>query len=304
MITARSGSLAWLIERYRETTDWTGVSLATRRQRENIFKHVIASAGNNSIASITSAVITAGRDRRKETPFQARHFLDSMRGLFAWAKSAGFVKVDPAESVKYPTLKSGAGFPVWTEDDVIAYELRWPLGTRQRVWFAVLLYTGLRRGDAVRLGKQHVRDGIATIKTAKTGTDVHIPLLPPLQEALKAGPTGELAFICGLNGKPMTKESFGNAFSEACRQAGIKKSAHGLRKIGATRAANNGATVAQLNAIFGWTGTDMASLYTRSADRKRLAQDAIAMLAPSLERNCNSSPSPEDMVRGAKQNRK
>jgi hypothetical protein len=42
----------------------------------------------------------------------------------------------------------------------------------------------------------------------------------------------------------MTKESFGNAFSEACRAAGIQKSAHGLRKIGATRAANNGATVA------------------------------------------------------------
>ena len=58
----------------------------------------------------------------------------------------------------------------------------------------------------------------------------------------------------------MTKESFGNAFSDACRKAGENKSAHGLRKIGATRAANNGATVAQLNAIFGWTGSKMASL--------------------------------------------
>jgi integrase len=121
---------------------------------------------------------------------------------------------------------------------------------------------------------------------------------------LKAGPTSELAFICGLNGKPMTKESFGNMFSEACRQAGIKKSAHGLRKIGATRAANNGATVAQLNALFGWTGTEMASLYTKTADRKRLAQDAITMLTHEGERNCNTSPSPDDKVRGARQNRK
>ena len=76
----------------------------------------------------------------------------------------------------------------------------------------------------------------------------------------------------------MTKESFGNAFSEACRTAGINKSAHGLRKVGATRAANNGATVAQLNAIFGWTGSKMASLYTQNADRKRLARDAIGLL--------------------------
>ena len=76
----------------------------------------------------------------------------------------------------------------------------------------------------------------------------------------------------------MTKESFGNAFSDACRKAGVNKSAHGLRKIGATRAANNGATVAQLNAIFGWTGSKMASLYTQNADRRRLAQDAITKL--------------------------
>ncbi len=47
----------------------------------------------------------------------------------------------------------------------------------------------------------------------------------------------------------MTKESFGNAFSDACREAGINKSAHGQRKIGAARAANNGATVAQLTRL-------------------------------------------------------
>jgi hypothetical protein len=48
--------------------------------------------------------------------------------------------------------------------------------------------------------------------------------------------------------------------------------------------ANNGATVAQLNALFGWTGSKMASLYAQSGDRKRLAQDAIAMLANELQR--------------------
>jgi len=36
--------------------------------------------------------------------------------------------------------------------------------------------------------------------------------------------------------------------------------------------------VAQLSAIFGWTGSKMASLYTQNADRKRLARDAIGKL--------------------------
>lgn len=296
----RAGSLAWLIDRYRDSSDWTGLSIATRRQRENIFRQIIKSAGSRPYTQVTEATIAAGRDRRSQTPFQARHFLDTMRGLFAWAKEAKFVNADPAIGVKYPKLRTTDGFPVWTEDDVSAYEARWPMGTRQRVWLALLLFTGLRRGDAVRLGRQHVRGGVASIKTAKSNfqMSVTLPLLPDLVAALEAGPTAELAYICGSTGKPMTKESFGNAFSEACRAAGVRKSAHGLRKIGATRAALRGATVAQLNAIFGWTGSKMASLYTQSADRSRLARDAISFLANDPE---TSMLLPDQKVRASGQ---
>jgi integrase len=80
------------------------------------------------------------------------------------------------------------------------------------------------------------------------------------------------------NGKPLTKESFGNEFRQACRTAGVPGSAHGVRKIAATRAAEAGATVAQLEAIFGWHGGRMASLYTKAADRKRLSVEAMHKL--------------------------
>jgi integrase len=69
------------------------------------------------------------------------------------------------------------------------------------------------------------------------------------------------------------------ALAAAAREAGVRKSAHGVRKIAATRAANNGATVAQLEAIFGWQGGSMASLYTRRADRERLAKAGMHLLA-------------------------
>jgi hypothetical protein len=106
------GSLAWLVERYRETGAWTGLSLATRRQRENIIKHVLESAGSQSASRITKAHIVAGRDRRaKDAPFQARHFLDTMRGLFRWAIEAGLVKIDPTAGVADPTLPTSEGFP-------------------------------------------------------------------------------------------------------------------------------------------------------------------------------------------------
>ena len=58
-------------------------------------------------------------------------------------------------------------------------------------------------------------------------------------------------------------------------------SAHGLRKAGATRAAERGATERQLMAIFGWTTGKMAMHYTRTADRKRLAREAAELLLPA-----------------------
>jgi hypothetical protein len=94
----------------------------------------------------------------------------------------------------------------------------------------------------------------------------------------------------GKAGKPFTKESFGNAFKDACVAAGLlHHSAHSCRKIAATRAADNGATVAELNAIFGWTGTAMASLYTEEADRKRLAREAMAKLGVALSQSANEN---------------
>jgi integrase len=266
-----AGTLAWLVTRYRESTAWTSLSLATRRQRENILKHVLNTAGRQPVAKITKASIVAGRDRRAKTPFQARHFLDTMRGLFRWAVEAELVKSDPTLGVRDPAMPKTDGFEAWTEADVALYRDRWPIGTRQRIWLEVLLGTGLRRGDVVVLGKQHVRDGVATIKTEKTNTEVTIPISPQLAEILAVGPTGDLHFVCNANGKPFTKESFGNAFSEASRKAGIKKSAHGLRKFAASFAAHAGATERELDAMFGWTGGRMATHYTRGADRRRLA---------------------------------
>jgi integrase len=242
-------------------------------------------------------VIAAGVERRAHTPSQARHFLDAMRGLFRWALRAKFVRVDPTAGVENPERPKGDGFIPWTEEHVFAYEQHWRIGTPQRVWLDVLLYTGLRGGDAVRLGRQHLHDGVATIKTEKSNftITVTLPILPVLADTLAAGPCGDLTFIVGALGKPLNKGSFCNQFRAACKAAGVPGSAHGVRKIAATRAANAGATVPQLEAIFGWKGGRMAALYTQSADRKRLAVEAMHKLAGNENRK--SIPALSDPVR-------
>jgi integrase len=152
--------------------------------------------------------------------------------------------------------------------------------------------SGPQPNAAARIGRQHIRDGVATIKTEKTGIEVTLPILPVLATTLEAGPCGDLTFIAGENGRPLNKESFGNLFRKACRDAGLhNRSAHGLRKAAATRAANAGATEAELEAIFGWQGGAMAALYTRTANRRRLAQGAMHKLARTSDEQ--TLPAPE-----------
>lgn len=290
---AQRGSLEWLIDIYRQSSAYLGLSAATRRQRDNIFKGVVKSAGKVDYTDINRAVIVRGREARAATPAQSRNFLDAMRGLFRWALETDMVATDPTTGVTNPRRPKGAGFAAWTEDDVAAYCKRWPIGTRERAWFEVLINTGLRRGDAVRAGRPHLRDSVLTIQTEKTGMVVSIPLSAKFLAILAQSPTGDLTFICGAGGRPLVKESFGNLFRKACVAAVVNKSAHGIRKLAATRIADAGATVAELEAIFGWSGGGMASLYTRTSDRTRLARSGMEKMqntdAPHLTGN---RPSP------------
>jgi integrase len=288
---AVKGSLQWLWMLYRQTAAWTGLSLATRKQRERIMRQVLATGGDQPLSKITPRAIQQGIERRKA--FAARHFMDTMRGMFRWAVAAEHVGSDPTagKSVAKPKTR---GFPEWTEEELDQYAAHWPLGTRERVMWGVFCFTGLRRGDAARLGKQHIRNGVITIDTEKTGTRVTIPVLPELAEILAAGPLGELSVIASKKGQPLRKEVVGNLFKEACIAAGIRgKSAHGIRKAAATRAANNGATVSTLEAIFGWEGGQMAALYTKAADRRRLAAEHM----DKLSKTGTPIPAPSGEVR-------
>jgi hypothetical protein len=277
-------SLRWLWERYIESAAWKALGTATQRQRLNIMKKVLAQAGDGPYDGID---LIESRDAR--TSSQGRNFLDAMRGMYRWGahKDVGLIDHDPSEGIENPSRTETDGFPPWTEEEVEQYEAYYPIGTAERVWIDMLQYTGPRRGDVFKLGKPHVKTvphpetkiptRVITFKTEKrrnkkkAPVEVTVPILPVLQRTLDAGPCGELVFIVGKNGRPFkSKESFGNAFSAAARKAGIRKSAHGVRKLAATRAANNLATTHSLMALFGWVTVGMAERYTRTVARAQL----------------------------------
>jgi len=127
------------------------------------------------------------------------------------------------------------------------------------------------------VGPQHVVDGRIELATAKTGQRVSIRILEPLARSIAATTHGE-TFIARLDGKPMVKEAFGNWFGEACREAGVPGSAHGLRKALAIKLALAGAADREIGAIL---GNEMASLYARKASVPLLSDAALARLFPN-----------------------
>jgi integrase len=271
------GTFAWGMAAYRKSQAWLALSTATQRQRINIFRNIEKNLGASKLRDWKHGDIAAGRDARVATPAAAGMFIKALRGFFAWALEAGHVTKNPCDGVKVVSVPS-EGFAVWTDDDVAAYRAHWPLGTHQRVAFEVLRETGLRRGDAVRVGPAHVRDGVIRLMTEKTGERVSITVSDAPVEAIKDGPVGEFTFIVGAGGKPLVKEAFTNMFRTWAKAAGVSKSPHGVRKAAATADALDGWTDAELDAKFGWTGRQMASLCTRSANRERLSLAAAARL--------------------------
>lgn len=290
-------SIEWAIDRYRASSAWAGLSVATRRQRENIYRAVVKVSGKEPLAKLTQAAIIAGRERRAATPHSANNFIKAMRGFCAWAAGDGkLMDADPTDGVKLLRGENDdIGFHTWTEAEVEHFEAHWPLGTRERLAFDLLLYTGLRRGDVTRIGRQHERDGFLSMRTEKTGEVVTVPILPPLAASIAATKTGDLTYLVSERGTPFVKESFGNWFREVCSRAGCPGSAHGLRKAGATRAAEGGATDRELMALYGWTSAKMAGHYTKAADRKRLSKSAARYLMPRTEGGENSPHQPHEI---------
>lgn len=278
----KTGTLKWLVEQYKKSAAFAALAPATRRARDNILKQVLSDpkTAEADFGNITKSHIIKGIDRRAATPNAANNFLKAMSGLFKWAVDAEKITVNPAAGVSKITVKTD-GFHAWTIDQVEQYRAFHRTGTRARLAIDLLLFLGLRRGDVMRVGKQHMKDGLISIRTEKTGEWVHLPVFAALQESIDSTPTGDLAFLTTERGKPFSSAaSFGNWFAKQVKDAGLPDEcrAHGLRKAGATIAADEGASAHELMAMFGWSRLGMAELYTREADKKRLARSASERL--------------------------
>jgi integrase len=214
-------------------------------------------------------------------PGAADNLHEQLRRLFAYAVKLGWIVRNPAEEAELPVKVERVGFHSWTEEEIAAFQDRHPLGTKARLALELMLWTGVRRGDAVRVGPQHLKGGRIRLKAGKTGKMIDVVAAPPLLAAIAAMPAvGMTTLLVTEYGKPFTVAGFGGWFRDRCNEAGLPHcTAHGLRKALARRAADLGATQQQLKAVGQWSSDSDVATYTADAEQRALADAALNLVA-------------------------
>lgn len=285
------GTWRWLCEEYMRSDGFRGLDRTTQEKRrgilestfiEPIYPGAVERFNDMPFVRMTAKCVRVLRDRKgRALPAAANLRIKNIGYVFAWAIKEDEIKditSNPARDV--PKLKGGPnGYHTWTPEEIDQFERRHPIGTTARLALAIFKYTGVRKSDAVRLGRQHARSGWFRFRAYKNRNrhpvDMAIPILPELQAIIDASPTGDLTYLVTGSGRPFSIKGFGNKFREWCDEAGLPHcSAHGVRKASACLAAEEGATSHQLQSMFGWKSIQEAERYTQAAQRKKMAAAA------------------------------
>lgn len=277
-----SGTVASLVAAYANSAHFKHeIAPETRRTQWAILQRFRDEHGDKRIATLRREHVVAILSSKK--PYPRRNWIKAVRPLMQFAISIGLIDTDPTADIKTSMRTKGEGFPTWGDAEIATFRGYHALGTRARLAFELLLCTVQRRGDVIRMGPQHAKDGLLHVRQEKTGERLDLPILPELRTALEAGPRGQLTFLTTAHGKPFTAAGFGNWFREICDEAGLQGfSAHGLRKAGCRRLAEAGCTASEIAAWSGHRTLGEVARYTRAADQVALARAAATKLRTKI----------------------
>src|SRR6516162_4820408 len=194
----KPGSVAAVVAEYLDSRLFFGSkSPGTQRMRRGILERFRAGYGERPFALLPPEWIEALLDSKP--PHAARSWLVTLRSLCQFALKRGYRRDDPTANIKLRAVKSD-GFHCWTDAEIAQFEAYHPIGSKPRLALALLLYTTQRRSDVVRMGRQHIKDGVLTVKQQKTGITLAIPVHSHLQAVLDATPGEHLTFLVTTTG--------------------------------------------------------------------------------------------------------
>lgn len=281
------GSVGWLVDAYSAAMNDMAangtLSPITVQQRGQFLTWLRGEVGAFN-ANMPQAQLVILRDKRASTPGAADNLIKTVRAMYAWGVERGLVKSNPATGIK--KISIGKGAKPWTLDDLTQYRQRHRSGTMAHLALTLFMFTAGRLGDVYRLGRANEvkRGDVAWLdwQPEKRGSErVRIPMLPPLISAIQAQTVVGSTYLLTEHGKPFaSKNAFGNKFRQWVGEADLDGlSPHGIRKAAGELLALHGASQYHIMAIHGHSQAKTSEVYTRGADRDRLAAQAMEKLS-------------------------
>lgn len=282
---AKPGTFRWLVEKYYASQEFADLNETyTQVERKRHLDPLVAKVGDLP-AIIPAKNIREASSAKVRKRSNARKMIAALRHLYAFGLENDHVDRDPTMGIKVKKTKTD-GFNTWPVEYCLRYEEHWPLGTQQRTAYAIALYLGARRSDAVRIGRRQEELGGTQVRYTqhkgreRRAVEVVHPIVPPLREALDAWQGKGFTWLETSRGRPRSDKGFGNDFAEWCEEAGVPKgyTYHGLRKALAARLAEAGYTTNEINAVLGDKTLQQAEVYTRAAEKRMMASKALTGL--------------------------
>ena len=272
----KPGSFRALAVSYFQSLGFGSLKPITQSRYRNAVERLCAEHGEKGAATIRREHVIKLMAAKAAKPESANLLRKVLRSMMQHAVNIGLRPDDPTTDVRAIRVKS-EGYHSWTDTEIVEFEKYHAIGSRARLALALLLFTGQRRSDVVRMGRQHVdKNGAILVHQFKTGVALAIPVHPTLAAIVAETPAEHLTFLTTQFGKPFTAAGFGNWFREQCNAAGLPHcTAHGLRKAAARRLAEAGCTEHEIASITGHASLREIARYTKAADQVRLAVSAM-----------------------------
>jgi integrase len=270
------GSISAALAQYFSSPAFRGLAADTQNKRRALLERILREPhGHMQLASMPKKFVVRLLDTL--TPHTAQSMFIALRHFTGWCVEHETMRNDPTYGVRLRAPKSD-GHHTWTEDEIAQFEAAHAVGTKARLALALGVFTAQRRGDIIRIGRQHIRDGVLTVRQQKTGVTLAIPVHPDLAGIIAASSTGHLTLLTTKTGKSYEADDFSEQFRVWCNAAGLPQRCvfHGLRKAACRRLAELGCSVHEIAAMSGHKTLKEIERYTKAADQARLARAAMA----------------------------
>ena len=191
----KPGSFNALVVSYYRSPEFRGLAASTQSKNRGIIEKFRNEHGDKPINRLRRAHINEIIGAKADTPEAANNLLKVLRLLLNYAVRIDMIAANPTTGVKKYHSENPDGYYTWTEDEVRQFVARHPIGTTAHLAMTLMLCTGQRRSDAVRMGWQHIRNGKIAVRQQKTNTPLLIPIHPDLEQALAAVPRTNLTLL-------------------------------------------------------------------------------------------------------------